>query len=791
MRLDPGYIPYDMKLSSRVEALRAASLAAVPRLSMERAELVTRAYRLYEGQYSGPLLRAHVFAYIMEHKAISILPGELIVGERGPAPAATPTYPEICCHTPDDFRNMNDREKVFFKVDPEAMHKQENEIMPYWQNRCTRKHLLDAMTPKWKAAYDAGIFTEFMEQRAPGHTVADNKIYLLGLSGLTAQAEKRIQELAPDDGRLPQLEAMILSMAAVRRLAERYSILAASMAETETDTQRKEELLHISMVCARAPWYPAETIWEALQGYWFCHLGVITELNTWDSYSPGRLDQHLWPIYEKQLSEGTITREKCMELLGCFWVKFNNQPAPPKVGVTLNESGTYTDFCNINIGGKKSDGSDGVNPVSYMLLETIDRMKLLQPSSNVQLSRENSDGFLRAACQVIRKGWGQPSVFNADMVAEELIRQGKLAEDAHDGGTSGCVEAGAFGKEAYILTGYFNLPKILELTLHNGIDPRTGDQLGLKTGVPDSFEELLAAFEKQVEYFVDIKVKGNNAVEEIYGRLLPAPFLSSLTADCIQKGKDYHCGGARYNTSYIQGVGIGTLTDSFSALKKYVFDEKLLTLPEMVKVLDENFSGNEVLRARLLRGTPRYGNDDRIADSLMLRLFHIYRDAVEGRSNLRGGQYYIDMLPTTCHVYFGSVTGALPEGRLAGMPLSEGISPVQGTDRNGPTGVILSASKMPHRLTGGTLLNMKFTPALLRDESGIHSLMALIRTYFSLGGHHIQFNVVGAETLRDAQVHPEAHPGLIVRVAGYSDYFENLERKLQDEIILRTENTGI
>lgn len=790
--LQPQLLGPQGGLPPRVEALRAASLAATPTLSIERAELVTQAYARYAGTCPTPILRARTLAHILQHKRIAILPGELIVGERGDAPAAAPTYPEICCHTLEDFDNIHSREKVFFRVDDEARRVQEAVIRPYWAGHSLRDHLLQAMTPEWEACYEAGIFTEFMEQRAPGHTVADGKLYRLGLGGLMRQAEARRQALDPEDPDYAamdaELQAMQLAGEAVCSLAGRYADLAEQMAAEEADPARQAELRLIAATCRWTPRNPPRTFREALQAYWFMHLGVITELNTWDSFSPGRLDQHLWPFYEREMAAGTLTREEATELLMCFWVKFNNQPAPPKVGVTLNESGTYTDFCNINVGGTTPEGADGVNDLSYLLLEVIDRMQLLQPSSNIQLSEKNPDEFLEAACGVIAKGWGQPSVFNADRVAEELMRQGKTARDAHEGGTSGCVEAGAFGKEAYILTGYFNLPKVLEITLHNGVDPRTGAQLGLRTGDPAAWAglpDLLDAFARQVRHFVGIKVRGNTTIERLYATRLPAPFLSLTVTGCIEKGRDYHDGGARYNTSYIQGVGIGTLTDSVSAIATHAFQGPM-TLPELIGHLDADFQDAEPLRQRLMNRTPRYGNDDDAADGLMQQLFWIYHDAVEGLPNARGGVHHIDMLPTTCHVYFGAVTGATADGRHAGLPVSEGISPVQGSDRKGPTAVVRSAARMPHGETGGTLLNLKFSPTLMRQRQGILGMRALIRGYFALGGHHVQFNVVDAATLRDAQAHPEAHAGLIVRVAGYSDYFDHLTPLLQEEIIQRT-----
>ncbi len=521
---------------------------------------------------------------------------------------------------------------------------------------------------------------------------------------------------------------------------------------------------------------------------------MITELNTWDAFNPGRLDQHLYPFYKKGLAEGTLTVEQARELLQCFWVKFNNQPAPPKVGVTAEESGTYTDFANINCGGLRADGADGVNDVSYLMLEVIDEMRLLQPSTNIQLSKRSPERFLKAACRIIRQGWGQPSIFNSDTIVEELLRQGKAIEDARNGGISGCVETGAFGKESYILTGYFNLVKILEIALHNGVDPRTGRRIGPETGNPagfTSFDQLFEAFRQQLRYFIDIKIGGNNVIERAYATYMPSPFLSIVIDDCIKKGKDYNDGGARYNTTYIQGVGLGSVTDSLAAMKYHVFDQKNLSAGELLRVLDDNFSGHEKVRQLLLNRTPKYGNDDDYADSIMTGVFDVYYEAVNGRINTKGGVYRINLLPTTCHVYFGSVVGAMPDGRPAWEPLSEGISPVQGADRHGPTAVIKSASKMDHARTGGTLLNQKFTPQVLEGEEGIEKLANLVRSYFKLDGHHIQFNVVSAATLREAQAEPEKYRDLIVRVAGYSDYFCDLGKALQAEIITRTEHTRL
>lgn len=779
-----------MPITERVKTLRQQSLEAKETLSSERAELLTAFYQQQTELLSEPVRRAQAFAYILEHKQIEIYPGELIVGEKGSAPKTAPTFPELCCHSLQDLDILNSRAKTSFRVEPATRRAYEQTVIPYWRGKSMRELILNEMSKEWKTAYEAGIFTEFMEQRAPGHTVLDDKIYRKGMLDFQAEIERHLAALNflhdPEAyDKEQELRAMHIAARAIVRFAERYADLAAKQAEAESDPQRRLELEKIARVCRNVPARAPVDFQEALQYYWFVHIGVTTELNTWDAFCPGKLDQHLLPFYDP------ARRDEFEELLHCFWIKFNNQPAPPKVGVTAAESGTYTDFAQINIGGLKPDGSDGVNEVTYLLLDVIEDMRLLQPSSSVQVSKKNPDRFVRRAARIIRTGFGQPSIFNSDLIVQELVRMGKNVVDARCGGSSGCVEVGAFGKEAYILTGYFNLPKVLELALHNGIDPRTGQRLGIETGDPrtfTSFDELFAAFEKQLLHFIDIKVRGNNIIERLYARYLPAPFLSLLTDDCIARGRDYHAGGARYNTSYIQGVGVGTITDELSAIKKHVFEDKTLSMAALLDMLSADFAGFERERQMLLNRTPRYGNDDDYADDLMVRVFEAYFNAIDGRRNLRGGEYHINLLPTTCHVYFGSVTGATPDGRRAWTPLSEGVSPVQGADRCGPSAVVRSVAKMDHARTGGTLLNQKFTPQVLANDEGLDKLVQLVRTYFKLDGHHIQFNVVDAATLRLAQQNPEQYRGLIVRVAGYSDYFCDLSATLQEEIIARTEH---
>lgn len=787
-------------MTERIKKLREQSLNAINRISPERALLITEFYKSdIVREVSVPVQRALSFKYLLENKEICINDCEIIVGERGPAPKATPTYPEICLHSLDDLKKLDTRPKVSYRVNEETRRIYQETIIPFWQGKSNRDRLMNQMFPEWIDAYKAGVFTEFQEQRAPGHTVCGSKIYRKGMLDLKKEIKQAIEDLDFLNDReafdkREELKAMDIAAGAIIGYAERHAEKLLKLARAEKDESRKHELEKMAEICGRVPAFAPETFHEALQYYWFIHVGVITELNPWDSFNPGRLDLHLFPFYKKGLEDDSLTRDSVVELLQAFWIKFNNHPAPPKMGITAKESNTYTDFSLINVGGVKEDGSDAVNDLSYIILDVVEEMRILQPGSMVQLSKKNPDRFINRAIKIIKTGYGQPSVFNTEAIVQELVRQGKAIEDARNGGASGCVESGAFGTECYFLTGYFNLTKILELVLNNGYDPRTQKQIGLKTFDPKlfkSFGELMNAYKKQLNYFAEIKLKGNNIIEKINAEYMPVPFLSLLIDDCIQNGKDYNAGGARYNTSYVQGVGLGSITDSLTAIKFHVFDKKTFTMDKITRAIKTNFDGFGELRKELIYDTPKYGNDDDYADDQAREIFEIFYESVNGKPTTRGGTFRINMLPTTSHIYFGEVIGATPDGRKAHEPLSEGISPVQGADRNGPTAVLKSASKIDHIRTGGTLLNQKFTPAFFEEGEGVLKLSKLIRSYFRMDGHHIQFNVVTADTLRAAQKNPEKFKDLIVRVAGYSDYFNDLSEDLQNEIIRRTEHEAI
>ena len=796
---EPGKHKTGPGMNKRIQKLRKISVETEPSLTIERALHETAFYKANYGRYSIPVLRALNFLDHCRRKTIYLGGEELIVGERGPAPKCVPTFPELTCHTVEDLHVLNTREMQRYTISQADIDLYEKEVIPYWEGRTQRERIFSHVPEEWKAAYEAGLFTEFMEQRAPGHTSLDGKIYRKGMLDFKKEIAENLASLdylndpeATDKSE--QWKAMSISCDAVIIFAERHAILAEQLAAKEADARRAAELRKIAEVCRWVPANAPRNFWEAIQMYWFVHLGTVTELNGWDAMNPGHFDQHLAPFYEKEIAEGTLTRDEAKELISCFWIKVNNHPAPPKVGITARESSTYNDFTNINLGGLKNDGSDGVSEVSYLMLEVIEELHILQPGNSVHISTKTQDKFLHAAAHVIRQGHGYPSVFNPDLYIPELLRQGKSLQDALEGGCSGCIEVGAFGKEAYLLTGYLNIPKILEITLNNGIDPVTGKIAGIKTGNPlsfKSFNDLYSAFLKQIQFVVDQKMRVSNYIDRMFAKYAPAPFLSVVIEDCISKGRDYYDGGPRYNTSYIQCCGLGTVTDSLAALKKHVFEEKSFSMEQVMNAVLKNFEGEEVLRQTIMNRTPFFGNDDDYADAIAVKVYNDLFDAIDGKPNIKkDGRYHLNMLSTTCHVYFGKVTGATTNGRLAGKSISDGTSPSHGADTHGPSSVIKSLSKLDQVKSGGTLLNLRFLPGLLRKEENIRKLGQLIRSYFKLGGHHVQFNIVDTATLYAAQSCPDDYKDLLVRMAGYSDYFNDMNADLQQEIIERTENAA-
>lgn len=793
-------INWDEKRGStmRTKRLRELSETTHPSISLERALIETEVYKQYEGKVPAPVLRGIFFKTLMQRRTLYLGDDELIVGEKGVGPQSAPTFPELCCHSLEDLDNMNNREHVSFSVTEEQKEIQRDVIIPFWKDRASMTKMMNMLPEEWHLLFKGGMYTEFMAQRGPGHTVADGKIYKSGYADFMKRIDDELAAIDYNNDmdaehKQAELQGMHLVCEGMIILGERYAALARQKAEECDDPVRREELEQLAEVCDQVPAHAPRTFREAVQMYWFTHIGVTSEMNNWDAYSPGKFDQHLEPFYNAEVAAGTLTREQAREYLECLWVKFNNQPAPPKVGITLKESATYTDFCNFNTGALRPDGTCGVSDVSYLILEVMDEMKLLQPSSNVQISRKTPDHFLHEAVKISRKGWGQPAFYNSEAIIQELLGMGKSLDDARESGiASGCVETGTAGKEAYVLTGYLNVPKVLELVMYRGYDHYTDKQIGIDCGDPrdfKSFDELYAAFEKELKYVTDVKVAGNNLIERLFMDTLPVPLLSVITDDCIAQAKDYNCGGARYNTSYIQCVGMGTVTDSLTVFKKQVFEDKRFTMDQVLDACEKDFAGYDDMFDQVFNHTPKYGNDDDYADDILREVSASLQHIVAGRPTPKGSKTIVEFLPTTCHVYFGQTMIASPNGRHEHIALPDGIAPEKGADINGPTAVIRSAAKMDQLKTGGALLNQKFTPQVVAGKKGILGMSALIRSYFAMDGHHIQFNVIDRATLIDAQKHPEQYKDLIVRVAGYSDYFNNLDKALQDEIIARTEQT--
>jgi len=782
-------------INERIKKMRTDCVEKKVVISTERAELITEFYKQNENsRHPTSIQRALAFKHLMENVSLPIEDNQLIVGLRGTGIKEVPTYPEVCCHNEEDLEILDSREKNPYNIDKEDRKLYEKEIYSYWQRKTIREKIFNSMSQDWLDSYEAGIFTEFMEQRVPGHTAGGSRIFSKGLEDIIQEIDYAMKNIdTNDESKKKELESMKICAEAMITYAERYADKIEDVLKTEKNEKRKRELKKMSEICRRVPKKSPRTFWEALQHYWFIHVGIVTESNPWDSFNPGRLDQHLHPFYKTDIENGTLDREKAKELLEAFWLKFNSQPAPPKVGITAQESNTYNDFCKINIGGLNEDGSDAVNDLSYLILEVLNEMRTVQPNTAVLTSKKTPDNFLDRALEVVEPGFGEPPFFNHDEIIKILLRHGKSINDARTGGVSGCVETGSFGKECYILTGYFNLPKVLEVTLNNGLDPKTGKKIGISRDEPLKFEEfqdLYEAFIEQLNHFIKIKIKGNDTIERIYAENLPVPFLSLWIEDCVENALDYNRGGARYNTQYIQIVGLGTVTDSLVSLKHNVFEKERYCFEDVVEALSSDFKDREKMRQVFLNKTPKYGNDDDSADDIAVSIFDKCAETVEDNplTPIRKASRRIYGLPTTVHVYFGSMCGATPDGRLSGRPLSEGISPVQGMDRKGIGAVFCSVCKLDHKKSGGTLLNQKLSPDLIHNDESRKKLRDLIRGYFLMDAHHVQFNVVSAELLRKAQEDPEGFRNLMVRVAGYSDYFINLPKGLQEEIIERTEH---
>ncbi len=780
--------------TGRVMACVERNQNATPEIFPFRAVSVTRSCKETEGQPT-VIRRAKMLERILIEQPISIQEGELIIGMKAAKPHGSPVYPEVNCSWLErDLDTVSTRSNTPFHVSEETKKVLREEVFPYWRGRQIYDRLMESVPDEIWQADKLGVLYNYFTSRTLGHiTVAYDKVLKKGMNGIKEEVKERLSRLQFEEPRYIHkkqlLEAMLLTLDAAINFARRHSKEALRLASEEKDPERKAELEKIAKICEQVPADPARTFHEALQSFWFTHLVLNLETNG-HSMCPGRFDQYMYPFYRHNVDSGQLVQTEAQELLDLLWVKFDEITLAKDSGES-NTSSSYPDFQNLTIGGLTPEGLDATNELSYMCLTALEHVKLPQPQLSAQISTKTPHKFLIRCCELLKYGMGLPAMFNSDIMILGMVNRGRTLYDSRAGNINGCVSPNSGGKDRMASSGYLNLAKCLELAVNNGIDPLTNTRLGPGTGDPivfSSFDQLVESFRQQVAHFVDVKVKYDNIVRDIYGTYCPVPFTSVLMEDCIEKGLDWHNGGAHYNQCVISGVGLGTVTDALAVMKKHVFDGKDFTMADLKKALAEDFKGHESLLRTIVNKTPHYGNDDDYADALALLVQKIVCDEVEKHRDTQGSKYYVDLLPTTAHIALGKLTGATPDGRHSHHWLSEGVSPVQGHDKNGPTAEAKSVAKIDHARCNGTLLNMKISPQCLKTTEDLHKFAGLIRGYFDQGGFHVQFNVIGADTLRDAQEHPENYRNLIVRVAGYSDYFVLLSREIQEEIVSRSEH---
>lgn len=787
---------------SNVQSLRTRKLRewirdVIPHICPERAVLITESFKQTEGEPM-PIRRAKAMEHIFLNMSIWIHEGELIVGNMAGTPRSAPVFPETTSNwVKEELHTFWERPVDKFFVTDETYKILMEDVFPYWEGRTVEELAMGYVPEDSKNAWliNHRVFNPMLYlQNGVGHMIANYHTPVqIGFNGIIGQYEEALEGL---DMSVPEsiekkifYESVIYTCRAVIRFAHRYSDLALELSEKENDETRKQELLRIAKVCRKVPGEPAEDFWEATQAFWFIQMLIQMETDG-TGVSTERYDEIVYPYYKKDLEAKALTEDFAQELIECLWIKFFET-----MNVYNLENATYFSGYSLGqiltIGGVDKYGRDDTNEVTYLCMKAEENINLPQPNLAVRINHNTPDKFLYKVCRHISRGSGKPHLFNDDVIIPSLLADGLEAEEARDYTAIGCVEPGVGGKiNAWANASMFNLVKCLEFALNNGKCALTGEQAGPETGELSelkTYEDVLKAYEKQVEYFVRHMVVCVNAIDIAHQKLLPLPFLSALFDDCVVKGKDVTQGGAKYNFSGPQGVGVADVADSLMVLKKLVFEEKAYTLEEIKQAMDNNFEDCPLL-CHDIRNIPKYGNDCDEVDSIAVYVGGQYCDEVAKYSNARGGKFRPGLYPVSANVPMGMDVGAMPNGRKSRTPLADGVSPSAGADLNGPTAVIKSVSKLDHmKASNGTLLNQKFNPEIMQTEEQLEKFMTLVRTYFELGGWHIQFNVVSAETLKDAQEHPEEYKNLLVRVAGYSAFFVDLDVSLQENIIARTE----
>lgn len=786
-------IPKTVGASERVQKLLDRFLDTAPAICPERAVLITESYKETEGNPM-PIRRAKALEKILANMSIFIQDDEVIVGNQCSMPRSAPIFPEFSCKWVEaELDRLEKRTADVFHISEDAKAKL-RKAFSYWDGKTVNEIASKLMPAESLEAHNDVAFTVGNYfYNGVGHVSADYaKVLNKGLNSVIAQAEKRLAEIDfTDPDQLKQmhfLKSVIISNKAVIAFAERFAELAEKMALGCNDSERKAELNEIARICRKVPANPAETFQEALQSFWFIHLVIQIESNG-HSISPMRFDQYMYPF----LKADNISIEKAQELLDMLWIKFSELNKVRDEDSTMAFAG-YPMFMNLIVGGQKRDGSDATNALSYMVLQASANTKLYAPSLSIRIHEGTPNSLYHKAAELSRMGLGYPAYYNDRVIVPALLARGLEREDARDYGIIGCVEPQVGGKtEGWHDAAFFNMAKIIELCLHDGVDQRTGKQLGPKSGTLKdfkSFDDLMESYKKQTAYFVKLMAAADNAVDMSHAQYCPLPFLSSLVDDCISTGKSLQEGGAHYNFTGPQGVGVANAGDSLTAIKKIIFEDKALTIDQLQEALANNFEGQEDLRQLMINRAPKYGNDDDYADEIAKEAALVYCREVNKYTNPRGGKFQPGLYPASANVPLGSVVMATPDGRKAWTPLADGVSPISGYDSCGPTAAVLSVAKLDHEIaSNGTLLNQKFHPSALAGEQGLENLQAVTEAYFQNGGFHVQYNVISRETLLDAQANPEKYKGLVVRVAGYSAFFTALDKSLQNDILARTEQT--
>jgi formate C-acetyltransferase len=784
-------VPVETTAETRVGRLLERRLRTPPEVCVERARYYTASMRQTEGEPQ-VIRQAKALAHVLDNLTVHIEPDELVVGAITSKVLGGGIYPEgIGARVAGEMETIGFREPNPFTVSDAQLRELREDIFPYWRG----KTLEDAARQRWSPEVVNAI-----DQVAPfiateiagiGHMLLNYEGVLSnGLAWYAQQAEEQA-DTADNQRQADFYRAAAIACRATIRFAERYVKEAERLVNVESNSARCEELARIAEICRHVPAQPVRTFHEALQAMQF--VLVVAQIEDYESaFSIGRLDRLLWSHYEADLEAGRLTEQEALELLQCFYVKVSHSIPLFDADVSLAFSG-MTAFANAVVGGMDAEGRDVTNPVSYLAVEAMRRVNTQQPNFGVRLHTNTPPEFLDAVTRAMSDGLRNVQFFNDETIVLALVNRGIQLEEARDYGIIGCVEPAVPGisftsSDAAL----FNLGLCLELALNDGHGRLFTDRLGLSTGDPRQFtciEDVIDAYRRQVVHQVGLMVQALDVLAEVHAELKPKPFISATTGDCVERGLDLTWGGARYDFTGVQGVGSATVGDSLAALDALVFREGCFTMDELLAALDADFEEYEPLRQLLVNRAPKYGNDDEAADRFTRLAAEIYCQEVAKHTNPRSGRYQPGLYSVTTHVALGLAVGATPDGRRAGAPLSQGISPVQGRDRNGPTAAMRSAARLNHVLvSNGSALNQKLNPAFLRGDKGPETLVGLLRGYFRLGGMQLQWNLMDREMLLAAQAHPEDYGDLIVRVSGYSALFTDLERVVQDDIIMRMEH---